>query len=246
MTQLSSEIEANFEGFCAQWTAEQNEVLQELSKSKRRYLRSYTRLVSLNAWRENLLSNLLSPVSLAFFLEAQNDALLSHVLASIGCWRSALKSLRSCIENTLSCLYYKDHPVELELWQRGSHRMEFIELHKYLSRHPAISSVTASLTGLDLIKREYSTLSRAVHAFAPFRMTAGQESTSLWSASRASLGAWQTRESNVIRGLNLLLVTLFREHLQGARLPGLRAVVALAITGNIRQRIGEDLKVNLH
>ena len=53
--------------------------------------------------------------SLAFFLEAQNDALVSHVFGNLGSWRSALKALRSCIENVAFCLYYKDHPVELHL-----------------------------------------------------------------------------------------------------------------------------------
>src|SRR5437867_1900885 len=148
MALLLKEIEANFDAFSTQWKAELGAVSAHLANERAYYVSSYIRVASLNAWREALLSGLISSGSLAFFLEAQNDAVISHVLASLGSWRSALKSLRSCIENVCSCLYYKDHPVELELWTAGNHRMDFINLIKYLWRHPELQGVRKSITGL--------------------------------------------------------------------------------------------------
>ena len=107
----------------------------ELAKDNSIYLNSY-RIASLQAWRTHLESRI-TEGSLAFFLEAQNDALTSHVFASLGSWRSALKALRSCIDNVLFCVYYKDHSVELDLWHSGKHKPSFNELFNYMENHPA-------------------------------------------------------------------------------------------------------------
>jgi hypothetical protein len=160
---LLDEIEVNFDEFRHQWEGELSGVLSELAKKRKNYLSSYTRLTSLNSWREELVSQVVSPDSLAFFLEAQNDALISHVFASMGSWRSALKSLRGCIENTLHCLYFKDHPVELQLWSVGRFRLAFSELCDYFLHHPQFDAVPPHLSGLDLVRKEYGVLSRAVH-----------------------------------------------------------------------------------
>src|SRR5204862_7086402 len=131
------------------------------------FLSSYSRIASMNAWRSDMLETIVSASSLEFFAEALNDVLISHVFARFGSWRSALMSLRSCIENTCYCLYYKDHPVELRLWESGKHRPPFAEIHGYLASHPDIEPLGSSpVTGLANLKSEYGTLSRAVHASA--------------------------------------------------------------------------------
>jgi hypothetical protein len=239
------EIEVNFDNFSALWRQELDDALGSLARHRSVYLDSYKRLASLNAWREMLLSNRISSGSLGFFLEAQNDALVSHVLARMGSWRAALKALRSSVENVLACLYYKDHPVELELWEAGKHKIEFGELWKYFSRHPKVVPLGIQRAGLIDIRNEYSTLSRAVHGFASFRMTGGAGSTALWSDSRISLGAWSTRERRTVCGVNLLLLAIFGEELEGTRLPGLRSAIGLAVPRRMHQGIRTGLHVNL-
>jgi hypothetical protein len=245
MDLLRREVEANFDQFTSRWKGNMTDVTAELDKSRDKYLRSYTRLVSLQAWRSHLEARI-SDDSLAFFLEAQNDALVSHVLARLGSWRSALKSIRSCIENIMFCLFYMDHPVELQLWHQGVHKLGFSEMASYLDRHPGVKVLDVDLTGLPQLRDEYATLSKAVHASAKgFRMTADARYTLLWSDARSSLGAWSTREQKVITGLNLLLLGLFREHLQGTSLPSLRRAVSLSIPTTMYTRIKSELGVTL-
>jgi len=243
---LQKEIEFNFGKFSGNWRAELDSVFHDLDKNHARYLNSYRRLVSLQAWSEYFLENLLGQNSLSFFHEAQNDALVSHVFARLGAWRSALQSLRSCIENTLLCLYYMDHPIELRLWQDGKYKTDFLTLCKYFSRHPSITSINSSLTGLDVLQKEYATLSLAVHSSAQsFRMTHGATTTQLWSANSATLGAWSTREEATLAGLNLLLLALFRGHLTGSRLQSLRKAISPAVPQRKRVKIKKDLRITL-
>lgn len=245
MSSLLTEIESNYDMFSQTWRAELLTVNKDLDHHRARFLKSYVRLVSLNAWRSDLLASKISPDSLAFFLEAQNDGLVSHVLAALGSWRSALKSLRSSIENIYQCLYYKDHPVELELWHVGKHRLGFSELNSYLLKHPKFIGVPTTLSGTELIQQEYATLSRAVHGSATFRMTQRGTGTNLWSSATAKVGAWETRHAKTLCGINLLLLTIFRDNLQGAALSGLRTAVGLSIPSSMHSQIKVKLKVTL-
>lgn len=189
----------------------------------------------------------MSSDSLAFFAEAQNDALVSHVFARMGAWRSALKSLRSCLENVCYSLYYKDHTVELRQWAQGDHRLAFASLHDYLARHPDVASVgDQNITGLQSIHEEFGTLSRAVHASAKaFRMTTEAKKALLWTSEKASLGAWSTREGHVITSLNLLLLCLYRDRLKGAQLLNLRKAISLAIPKSRFAAIKTHMAVSL-
>ena len=110
MSVFTTEIEANFEAFNASWQKDLPLSISALEAQKEAFLKSYSRIASLNAWKTNVLKDRISDGSLAFFAEALNDALISHVFAHLGTWRSALMALRSCIENTYNCLYYKDQP----------------------------------------------------------------------------------------------------------------------------------------
>jgi len=242
---LQNEVATNFENFSTAWKTDLLKTHEELDKSRGRYLESYRRLTSLQAWR-GFLESRIDEDSLEFFLEAQNDALVSHVLARVGSWRSALKSLRSSLENVMCCLYYKDHPIELELWHQGQHRLTFSALCDYFDHHPRTMSLQAGLTGLPTLKSEFSTLSRAVHASAKgFRMTADAKSTLLWIANKSSLGAWATREAATIAALNLLLMTLFRGDIQGSSQQNLRKAISLAIPLTKHSKIKSNLKITL-
>jgi hypothetical protein len=183
---LKDEIEANFDRFVSRTDDELARVRASLTARRSVYLDCYVRIAALNGWRELLLSNTISASSLAFFLEAQNDALTALVFARFGSWRSANKSLRDCIENILFCLYYKDHSVELKLWHLGQFRIGFSAAHKYLKEHPDIRRVSKDVTGLEQLKSEYATLSKAVHGAHVFRMSGGPGATRLWSDEVAS------------------------------------------------------------
>jgi len=233
MKDLKQEIRQGFEKFEPAWQAELSSVIKSLGKSDNEFFESYLQLVSLNAWRNELVQTVISAQSASFFLEAQNDGLVSHVFARMGAWRSALKSLRSCIENTVFCLYFKDHSVELSLWSSGKFKPGFSSTIDYLRGHPMVDGIDPSLTGIDILEKEYSTLSRAVHGSSQFQMTAGTGgATSLWTDSTISLGKWRTRERLVLQALNLLMMTMFREHLQGTQRPQLRFAISFAVPPN--------------
>jgi len=230
MKDLKKEIRQRFDKFESAWQTELRAVAEGLGKAEDVYFHSYLQLVSLNAWRNELLATAISSDSASFFLEAQNDGLVSHVFARIGAWRSALKSLRSCLEDIAFCLYFKDHPVELALWKVGKYKPGFGSTVEYLERHPALDAIEQNVSGLDVFQREYGTLSKAVHGSAAFQMTAETGSTSLWTNNLKSLRKWRTRERLVIQAVNLLLITFFREHLQGAQHPQLRQAISFAIS----------------
>lgn len=233
-----SEIDRTFRQFSGEtWNAIQN-ARTALTAYESRYATSYRRLVALNAWRHSVLEQLVPDASLAFFIEAQNDAILSHVQARVGCWRLALKSLRSLIENSIAFLYYMDHPVELSRWDTGEYRIGAAKLFEYLENHPTLAGVPPEATGLEILKREYGVLSRAVHASSEgFRMTVDAPVPSIADPEMGKLGMWLTRERHAIIGVVTLLVALFHVHISGAAQPGLRVAVGQALPGLLRNTL---------
>jgi hypothetical protein len=243
MTPFEQELENNHKTFLADWTKQAQENWTKLS-GKAPLAKSYQRLSCLNAIQHILVLPRFSRASAAFFLEAQNDALVSHVSANLGSWRTALQALRSCLENVLCAIYYSEHPVELELWTRGEFRIWFSDLHRYMLRHPALSKLGPAVTGLEMLKSEYEVLSKAVHASAAdFRMTDGASKVLLWSPDDPRLGAWSTRERHVIEAICSLLVCLFVSELQGAKNPQLRAILWFAVGSQKRSVLKSKLGV---
>jgi hypothetical protein len=243
--QLDSEIVANYTSFDSSSFASLSAVRGSLSRESPRYLASYRRVATLQAWRTVLLQEILPPDALAFFLEAQNDALMSHVMARMGVWRLALQALRSCIENAVLTLYYMDHPVELTLWKEAQFRIGFSEVHTYLKSHPALRKLGEAISGIHTISVEYATLSRAVHASgSSFRM-AQNGRPELWNDERTKLGQWHTRERHVVASLNLLLLAVFRSHLQGTRKPALRIVIGSVLSAAKRAAVKTALGVSV-
>lgn len=247
MTSANDEIKGNFDVFKGKWTSEILDVMKSLEKHNTSYIASYERLTSLNSWRELIIKPKVTESTYSFFCEAQNDAVTSHVLAQLGSWRLALRCLRSCIENVMSCEYYKDHPVELILWENGQHRMGFSELINYFRRHPCLLGLSDTVNGIDRLQKEYPILSRAVHSTSvSFRMTGPGDKTLLWSSDRVKLGVWTTREKSTIVGINLLLMALYREDMQGASQLGLRKAIALSISvAELRDAIKAEMGINL-
>lgn len=246
MEQFRLEVQANFENGFAALRDNVAGVLHELEVHKPKFSESYARLVSLQAWRSELLCNILDEESEAFFKEAHNDALMSHALARQGAWRVALMSMRSLIENTFFGLYYCEHPVELQQWLNGNHKLGFTELTAYLSRHPRLSHLEVALTGIEALKKEYSTLSKAVHGSSKtFRMTRTGVVTGLNINSAHDLGAWCTRETMTISSVNMLMMCFFAPHISGAALPNLRKSISLAVPVKNHTLLKEKLQIML-
>lgn len=243
---LREEIESNFATFEAQWPAEFADAQAQLLPSRQHFVDSYVRISSIQAWRTTVLMGTLDEDSEAFFFEGQNDFLISHCLARCGSFRQALKALRSAIENIYFCLYYKDHAVELKKWMLGKHKLGFTELHSYFESHPTVTEHTASPNGLEHIKAEYSTLSKAVHGSAKsFRMTKNLTEIRLWGGEVPEVSQWATREKAVIVNVNLLLLHIFRDQLLGAKNRNLRESIGLVVPKSRHIAIKAELGVTL-
>lgn len=243
---IKDEIAANFESFNDSWRLDANATLVALDCKKSIFSESYSRIASFQAWRTSVIESSVDAESAAFFFEAQNDLLVSHCLAHLGSFRQALKSLRSCIENVLFTIYYKDHPIEFLKWEAGAHKLGFSELTTYLSSHPKLIGSSETNNGIAQLKEEYSTLSKAVHSSArQFRMTTNLAENKLWINDSAAVSQWATRENAVIKALNLLLLYLFSANLQGAANLNLRRVIAITLPQKRFAQIKADLKVNL-
>jgi hypothetical protein len=245
MSDLSDELDLNAEAFRDKWKLDLVTNLADLGQSDK-FIRSYRRISALQALRTSIIAPLYGADVGAFFVEAQNDALTSHVFASFGAWRSSLNALRSCIEDAFGALYFKDHPVELRLWNKGKFRLGFSSAYKYFSDHPNLDGLQDGLTGLEAIKDEYATLSKAVHGSAKnFRMTDDAAGLLLWSTQAAKLGAWETRHRKVLEATCLLVVSLHAEKLQGVAHANLRAVLGHAIGANRRTQLRETLHIHI-
>jgi hypothetical protein len=247
MKQLAEELKNNFDSFKADLKASFLEAFEDLEDNEGKFLSSYKRLASLEAWRAYLLEPEIDKHSLEFFIEAQNDALLSHTFARIGSWRAALKSLRSVFEDIMFCLYYKDHPVEYKLWEKGKGQLPISDYIKYFERHPAFDNVPVKVTGVSILKKEYSTLSKAVHGSSKlFRMTLEPYTfPSLMVPETAKLNQWLTRERKAIQTVNQLLLSMFSEHLQGAKLRDLRKAISFTIPNSVYAEIRTHLGIRL-
>jgi hypothetical protein len=243
---LIDEIRNHYDGFRKDWQDALSSRIAALPNSNTRFENSYIRLTSLQAWRSNIIEPQLTTDSIGFFIEAQNDALISHIQASLGSWRVALKSLRSCIENVLLCLYYKDHPVEFSLWEIGKFRIPFSKALKYLQDHPCMNGLPDHLTGLSLINKEYDKLSQAVHSSSiEFRMTEDGKALSLWKTDAQHESIWETREKRTLEGLNLLLLAFFKGHLQGSNLGALRESIGFVIPATKDATIKSSMGVRI-
>lgn len=208
---------------------------------------SYEQLTTLQAWRTHVIESKILPGPLGFFSEAQNDGLTSLLLVNCGLWRSSLKSLRSLIENVLHCLYYQDHPVEYRHWELGKDRPTFKFLFDYFEKHPDFIGLPSSLTScVSQLKSSYSHLSNAVHSSAvELRMTDDLNQTNLWKVTNASVGIWSSSYKNVLRAVNLLLLLLLRDSLQGAANLELRRSLACVIPAAKDATIRSSTKVRI-
>jgi hypothetical protein len=237
---LRDEVESNFNAFEKQWPSDLSNAQAALAGSRKKFVDSYLRISTIQAWRTSVILGNVSEGAEAFFFEAQNDFLISHCLSRCGSFRQALKALRGAIENLYFSLYYKDHPVELAKWRDGRYKIGFSDLNSYFGSHPSVCNNDQALQSLATIKDEYATLSKAVHGSAvAFRMTKNLTEINLWGSDAASVGKWATREAHVIVPVNVLLCHLFAEKLQGASNRNLREMIGL-VTSKAQQKVMKE------
>lgn len=242
MTQ-AAEIAENFTRFSGQWFADLQGSRAALHGSGQFSL-SYARMAAFNGLREGVLAGCGGDCA-AFFLEAQNDLLTAHILASLGVWRASLQSLRSFLENALSGLYFSDHPVELRLWLAGKLKLGFSDLLTYFNKHPDVSSVAPSVTGVSTLATEYATLSKAVHSSAVNMRMTGDGSVQISSSDGNRLGPWSSRHTAAVRGVTLLVLTLRKDQLTGTRLLAVRSVLGAILTNSNRSQVRSSLGITI-
>lgn len=221
------------------------------AQTEQHFVKAIPQISSLQCWLEYFVMTDRFRESVAgFFSEAVNDAILSYMFARVGTWRPALQSLRSALENTLFFLYYKDHQIELSLWANQKHRIGFSELCQYFRSHPNLVGLDhQSETGVGQLEIAYSKLSKAVHgSVESFRMVAKSPADQLPAVhvhSPVELSRYVSILKDVVEPLNLLLMGIFKESLQGTSLPALRQGIAGSLAPTRRTIAKKKFKVVL-
>ncbi len=229
MVKISETLVTNHKNFVATFSKAIDENIKTFG-SVDVLIESYARVAALNAVKVDLIDQYFPPEAAQFFFEAHNDAVLSHVNASFGCWRPALQALRSFMENTFSAIYYAEHPIELEKWKSGKFYIQPKDLREYVAEHPKVLELAKALNLKALLDDEYSTLSKAVHASnSLFRMTSADGKTSITKPNRADLGKWATRERTTVSLCLTVITSVMRDHLEGAKLSNLRGALGIAV-----------------
>lgn len=245
MAKVRDEVKTNYESYVSIFSDAINTNVTAF-KGDVKLLESYARVAVLNAVKVDLVDAYFSKEAAHFFFEAHNDALLSHVNASFGSWRPALQSLRSCMENTMAAIYYKDHPVELEKWKYGDFTIQPRDLREYISEHPKLRALSSEIDLKNQLNKEYATLSKAVHGSnSLFRMTSIDGKTNIAAPNAADLGKWSTRERSTINICTVMLVGVLSDHLDGAKLSGLRDILGIALSKDSRAALKKHLNVNV-
>lgn len=207
---------------------------------------SYCRLAGFNSIKRDIVDNHLAEGPKRFFYEAHNDLLLSHVNANLGSWRTALQSLRSFIENSLSTFYFADHPVEMRRWESGDLKIAPRELREYFCVHPDIVKLLPALKVKEVLDQEYATLSKAVHASNDlFRMTDQDGTVAIGNPNLADLGKWSTREQSAFEIVVVIALVCLKEHVEGARLPNLRKTLSLSMRKSSRDALKDTFGISI-
>ncbi|MBU2866015.1 hypothetical protein [Pacificibacter marinus] len=246
MVDVGDEINANYIAFSKKVSVSITSNIADFQGNKK-LVESYARIAAINALKLDIVEPHFPQGAAHFFFEAHNDALISHVNASFGSWRSALQALRSFMENTMAAIYYLDHPVEFVKWSAGDFRMSPKEMREYISEHPKLDKLAKELDLKAALDNEYGTLSKAVHGSnMMFRMTTADGKTNIANPSLADLGKWSARERSAVDISITSLVGVLSDHLDGAKMQNLRAALSIAIQSNARAALKKHLDVSIH
>lgn len=207
---------------------------------------AYARLTCLQAIRSYIIQDTVSEGALGFYTEMQSDALTSQVLIMTGASRSALKSLRSVIENFIRSIYYTDHPIEYRQWEIGKHRPTFKSFFDYFETHPDLVDRSSGILNLSILHATWKELSQAVHASAKTeRMSDSNNKISIWTTTRGAVGKWASLQSSIIKYICLTYALIYHEKLAGASLKPLRESIAIAIPTNLDAKLKTNLSIKI-
>ena len=247
MSKIEDELTQSFRSYKEQLKSKIDDSFINAENFEEYLFYNYLRQTSLEVWRSYILDTELDQGSHSFFVEAQNDCLLSHFFAWIGSWRPSLIGLRSAMENIFHSLYFKDHQVELKKWESGSFKISMNELINYIKDHPDIKDYPSTLNCSSEISKEYDKLSKAVHASAvSFRMTDFQTNfPSLMYQDSIHYNQWQSREKSFFKIINMILILFYKEHLQGSKLPELRQILYYCLPSHFYDPLLSHLNIRI-
>lgn len=249
-------IEENFSTFSLELNKSVEKGLNTFSeKEKEIFLDSYKRITSIQAWRTYILEHESETYDnthfIHFFREAHNDLLLSHLFARVGSWRAAKNFLRSSLENVLSFIYYKDHPIELIRWLNGREWRPFSELVTYIKEHPSyidLSEDQKLIVDIPAIGKLYGSLSQAVHAssFSARMTNLSDIFPQLINTQPAEYGKWSSLELDTVQSINRLLIVFYMEHLTGTSNRELREAIGNVMhSDGVKNSIKEKFQIRI-
>ena len=228
---LAEELKVASSQFLLDWQTELGRIVQVMSTNETVVQSSYMRMASLQAWKTEFFEATMPMHALAFYVEAQNDAVLSQVLAMQGLCRSSLQAMRSCVENVYGMIYYQDHPIELEQWMQGKHRMDRSEYSSYIKKHPRLQGKLVEDCGVVALDNLYILLNHAVHASSVgFRMAMNPPSLTIAVDDHVRFKKWNTSHSHLISEINMLLLSIYGNKIAGAAKLGLKRAIYLSLS----------------
>ena len=233
---ISDDLRHSYSLFENDWLEQLRNKMNDEEKADA-FENSYVRIASIQSWK-SIIETIYSSTCVVYIVEAQNDLLSSLILARLGSWRVSLKSLRSSMENTAKFIYYKDHPVEQKQSEDGTYRFSFSQFLKYIEAYPYEKQPPNVIKVVDNLCREYSVLSKAVHASnARFQMSSHGPLPQMWVTSISDQSQWISRERMVINSINCLLLVMHFDLIEGTKYPEQRSVISNAISSGLHSEI---------
>lgn len=144
--------------------------------------------------------------------EIHEDINASFFHAYFGHYRSAHMHLRSVIELSLQLIYFYQHEVEYEQWQKSEFRIKHEELTNYLKKHPALNDDT----GINLIIKintNWKHFSKYIHAEAPIFFQTNLQSAQTRKISKKDFGIWKSNFLETGYSINKLFLLFFKNQL---------------------------------
>jgi hypothetical protein len=134
------------------------------------------------------------------------------------------------------------------LWELGKHILPISGYVNYISKHPQFIKIDEDLSGIALLEKEYSTLSKAVHASSiNFRMTliGSRRFPAITLPELSKLNQWIAREKKTIQIINQILITMYYGDIQKAKLRNLRKSISFSIPHNLHDKISTQFDIRL-
>lgn len=99
-----------------------------------------------------------------FLYELRSDSIQLLTFLSLGFKKATALAIRSCIEDVIRHIYYKDHPIELELLnETGNTQISVTNTFQYLNTHPVFKKYKKFIIIHNFLTNEYSNTSRFIH-----------------------------------------------------------------------------------